>query len=522
MPVAVALRLCAPPPRGRPARTLAILAILVSLLSLLSLAALTEAAHAGGLFVAENGAQALQRGGAFVARADDPTAVLHNPAGLTRADEKQAYLGVNLLSMDATFERAGNYPRESVNLGRQPAYVGERYPRVASEQGPLPIPFLALTIPHNRFAFSLAVFTPHGGAGRYAETVRTASGAEAPAPQRYDATSQNAIVVQPSVAVAYRFSDRLSLGARVSWVYASIDTLAYGQAVPNEAEQRGLDTRARVKATDSFTPQLALGGLYRYRNWEFGLAWQGGVTLDLQGTANIEIGDTLRNPLPGVEIELVPVPDSEARCAPGGTRGAVKACVSFSLPQVASAGARWIARDEDGDEVGDLELDLRWEDWSAAAEQRALLDVQDNVIGSSLGETTMRTGFHDSYSIRLGGSRRFRRESFDLTPRGGVAYDTAAAPLSWTRLAFDGAPRYTVAAGLGIDFFTWRIDVGAAYVGTPTRVVVDQPTPPGGAADRIQPDIPAPLTGESPANPFNAGVYRRSFLIGSVGVTFQI
>ena len=79
-------------------------------LSWISCAAiLTAAATAsgdGGYFGGALGARAAGRSGAFVARADDPTAVLYNPAGIANIGGSVAMFGNRLSYNGYTFTRA--------------------------------------------------------------------------------------------------------------------------------------------------------------------------------------------------------------------------------------------------------------------------------------------------------------------------------------------------------------------------------------------------------------------------------
>src|SRR5262245_36954090 len=94
---------------------------------LLAASAVPASAAAGGFVIGENGAAATGRAGAFVARADDPTALAMNPAGLMKAERFELYLGSNLASYSLTYQRAGNYPNQP-DRATQPAYVGTPYP----------------------------------------------------------------------------------------------------------------------------------------------------------------------------------------------------------------------------------------------------------------------------------------------------------------------------------------------------------------------------------------------------------
>jgi len=84
-----------------------------------------------------------------------------------------------------------------------------------------------------------------------------------------------------------------------------------------------------------------------------------------------------------------------------GTAEALKACVYFSLPQTASFGARWIYRDATGAEVADMEVDVRWEDWSAVSDYRVVVDGQTTLVGEPLHDSIIKHGLEDVISVRI-------------------------------------------------------------------------------------------------------------------------
>lgn len=61
-------------------------------------------AFSNGFQINEQGAKALGMGGAFVAQADDPTAVYFNPAGITQLDRTQVSFGVSPIMPYASFK----------------------------------------------------------------------------------------------------------------------------------------------------------------------------------------------------------------------------------------------------------------------------------------------------------------------------------------------------------------------------------------------------------------------------------
>lgn len=484
------------------------------------------AARAGGQYAGDNGSQGAQRAGAFVAKADDPTAIYYNPAGLFRAATKQFFVGFNLVSFEQSYQREGEYQPLQVEDGQaQPDYVGDPYPFVHNKSGAQAVPFLAATIPHDdKVTFGLGLFAPHGyGKRDFPTTVTTASGATAPAPQRYDAVSQSGLVVLPSVAAAYEVDDKLSIGGRASWGYFQVTTRRFAQGLPNWAEDPAQDTDAQVDVTDPFVFAWGLGVHYHPRPWiEAGFAYSAPMQISAKGTTNTVLGDTLKNLMPGEETQVVPVPADQVQCATGGAVGAIKTCVDFAMPQTATAGVRLISRDRHGREVGDIEVDLRWENWSGASEQRLVMDGQNSVVATPLEPTVMELHYRDVYSLRLGGSRRKKIRGHMCELRYGVSYESAATANSWTRLDTDTAERYAGALGVGIWLGTTRIDLGAAYIDSPIRYVHNQLLDdPNDVAARVQPDVTSPMQAADaqPYHPFNAGTYRSHYVIGSVGLT---
>ena len=62
------------------------------------------AAWAGGEEIPEHGAQALGRGGAFTAKADDLTALQYNVAGLAMARGTRVLFSANIVNASAEFQ----------------------------------------------------------------------------------------------------------------------------------------------------------------------------------------------------------------------------------------------------------------------------------------------------------------------------------------------------------------------------------------------------------------------------------
>jgi long-chain fatty acid transport protein len=65
----------------------------------------------GGFSVPEQGASSLGMAGAFIAKADDLSAIFHNPAGLTQLKGTHFYLSATGYGINGTYTRTG-FPAE--------------------------------------------------------------------------------------------------------------------------------------------------------------------------------------------------------------------------------------------------------------------------------------------------------------------------------------------------------------------------------------------------------------------------
>lgn len=518
------------------------------LLAILACMAPASAARAGGMFVPGFGPQAMGRAGAFVARADDPSALHHNPAGLAKAAGTVLQLGASFLDLTLDYQRAGTY--EQAPAGDDLPYAGQPYPEVGDQSRPAvgvgpfqAVPILAASTDLAALGLrkrgglgglrlGLGVMAPHAYADRsFAPGYEIGAAGEPPPPQRYDVVAQQALVAMPSVAVAYRVGEVLDVGVRASWGVARLEASSYVWGLRNYDEWVGYDGVFGLEVRDDFVPAWGAGALYRPAPWlEIGASYASAMHVDGQGTGSVTLGSGLG--VGPVREEIVPVDDGDARCAPGGTAAALSTCMQLDLPQTASIGARWVLRDGTGAERGDVEVDVRWEDWSAASDYRIVVDGRTSLLFETLKDVVVRHGLQDVISVRAGGSYAVPLGARRVVVRGGLAHDTAAAPVSWQRLDIDGAARTTLAAGLAYEIGDLRVDLGGGVVLAGTRTVracnpdVANPGCPPGSGDapvdeRTAPDPLQPVRepDEQQQSPFNAGTYRSHYVMLGLGVT---
>ncbi len=501
------------------------------------LAAVPATARAGGLFLPGIGPTAQSRGGAFVARADDATALGVNPAGLAKGHGTEIYIGANLVDYSLEFTRRGTY--DDVDLIDQP-WEGEAYAPISDGSKPVigvgpfqAVPLIAvstdfgLKVKGLRFGIGLVAPTAYPDREFGSDYVIDEPGVPPP-PTRYDTVKQQAAVVLPSIAVAYRVSDKLDVGARFSAGVGDVKGVTYVWGETNFGETTQSEAVFDVKAKDAFVPAFGFGVLFRpTTSVEIGLNWDSQVNVHAKGT-----GDTVPSSglaIGGMDVEITPLSDDKTKCAPGGVVGALKACVDIGLPMVTTVGARYLIADGQGD----VELDVAWERWSAVSDHHVVVDGQA-FNSLPLNETDITHGAKDVISVRLGGSWRLPIGANALDLRGGVAMDTAGVRDGWERVDFDGAARQTIAGGVAYVMKKVTFQLGGGFVHEGTRDVGTDCNPAGpgegcaadgteqGLRDRGGPDPAQPLNSGTPfESPFNAGQYKSQYVLLHLGVAYR-
>jgi long-subunit fatty acid transport protein len=251
-----------------------------------------------------------------------------------------------------------------------------------------------------------------------------------------------------------------------------------------------------------------------------------------------------------------PLPDDMATCSKGGTFEEQKACISLQLPMTATVGGRYKILDDSGGMVGDVELDLSWENWGKTCDYDSAHIVDsgctapgqfrvqiesglyvNNQFTQPLNINAVNLGLKDTFGLRLGGSYHIPVGGSKVIARGGYAYDTAAAKEGWLRANFDGAARHTIALGGAYDISGWILNAAFGYVhegtntnpganadgtdcnpttsslgcsGTGADLPIDQRQGPDPTNPLLTPDFQA-------ENPYNQGSIKSHYMMFSLG-----
>ncbi len=452
-----------------------------------------SAARAGGFEVADHGAQAMGRGTAFVAKADDPSAIHHNPAGLARQRGTRLFATGNLLFHSYEFRRSGAFP-DDPNDPATP-WGGRPYPVVSNSGGGFVSPFLALATDFgvfDRLTVAAGVYGPSAIGNRTFPL-----GVEAaPASSRYDYVQSRSTIIYPTLSAGYRLTKWLDVGISGHLAIAKFDQTQVSYADLGECkntEYQPCDTRSTLVASAT-SAAATFGAMLRpNENVGVGLSVRTPVGFNAQGTLSPEPPRLAQN------LQLEP--------------GA--ASLYLDLPLVVRAGARYVSMDQDF-EVYDLEADVVYEAWGTAQREGPIVVVPS--LGSFTNiQSTIVHHYKDTFSIRGGGA--YNVDAFDgvLSLRAGGWFDTPATDHAFTRLDFDTLAKIAGTLGVGYRSGAFGVDFAYAAIASIPRVV-------GVGAGQIRPLNGAkngqPLDANDQVFPaVNEGAYRGFTHVVSVAAT---
>jgi long-subunit fatty acid transport protein len=395
-----------------------------------SLLALTPptAGLAAGIELGSVGVQAVGRGGAFAARASDPTALNHNVAGLMGLAGVQWTASSNIGLWQHCFARAGRYDgAESGIVTNTTVFMTSRYPEtrptypeVCNELSPGVVPQLLVTWKVRPWlAIGGGLLTPAGvGAQTFPDRVRTSAGL-APSPQRYQVVATNVIIVNPTLAVAVAPTSWLRVGAALQPSFARFA----GETTANAIGSQSPATDIRTAANAS------------------GLFFAANLGVQLRAAPWIEVGlHSHLNPNP-VTLSGTTTATVRPYAADPADRlvSQFQSVVTLPLPSLVRAGVRfiklrpdapedWSERDPSRDEVFDVEIDAHFENSSVLQQvttrSMGMVMVGPGQSAPATPEVVLRRGWRDTWGLRAGMEYNAIRSVLAL--RGGLSWDLGA------------------------------------------------------------------------------------------------
>lgn len=429
------------------------------------------------------GVNQMSRGGAWLARADDPLATYLNPAAIVR-NPTGVHLGAQLMFRSQCFDRRNSDGQPVAPGGNLEPPPGE----ICADTPPFPNPQLAATFRiHKQLGLGLAVVGPHAsGSTSWAPTVRYPNRfgveSEAPNPARYMMLENDAILLFPTVSLSYAPIKSLSFGAGFTWGIASFGFSNAAEATSParcadparcpapgnpQPDDFGGDIYARIDGFDGFVPGFVASVLYSPLReldlaawYRFSDAIRSNVDLQTLAPYYSPTGSLNANPTPTEVADAgtfeLPIP-MEARIG-----------VRYHHPRRGAQSQDFVekhrgwARDAFSQDLFDIELDATW----AHNSQIDKIDIQFREryqIGGTPGRVPLDASiphpYKDVFGVRLGGE--YIPIPDFLAIRLGGFFESRGVSAEYLHVDFHLSERAGVAGGAAVRL--GPVDISLAY-----------------------------------------------------------
>jgi long-chain fatty acid transport protein len=378
--------------------------ILTVVLFVLVFLAQASLSHGAGFLIYEHGAAAMAMGGAFVALANNPSAIWHNPAGIAFLQGTQFSLGTTLI-----------WPEASVDLMNWPFPSQRRWDQANQTFYPSNV-YITQSV-GDRVTVGFGFFSPYGLGSKWSEEI----------PLRYLGYEDDMKTYFFNPAIAFKLTDQVSLGVGVSYIHSTVkfklvDLAEFGP-------YGSYDVPAALQG-DGNSFSVNAGLLYRGKNLSLGFNYRSGFDIDYDGSLALDTS--------GVPSALRPLVPTEAN----GT-------TTFRFPHVLGAGLAVNVT-----KAFLLTADFHYVIWSRFDEFIVEFD------NPALENLEVSENWKDSYIIR-GGLQYMITPQFAL--RAGILYDETPQPVESMDPLLPDANRVALTAGVGYTFGKIVLDVAYQY-----------------------------------------------------------
>ncbi len=399
-------------------------------------------AMAAGFRLPEQGAKAMGMGMAFVAQADDPSAIYYNPAGLIQLEGQNLMIGGTYIRENGA-DFTGTTPL-TFNTG-----TGLFDTRSETQED------LDFFIPNAYWtrkaspnvAYGVGIFVPFGLGQKY-ENRQTSI-------FRNQVTDVeiHTLVVNPTVAL--KVNEVLSVGAGIDFMYgrASLSqagVVRLGAAPLDQVNIFQLDLDGNGTAWGYNFGLL----LTPSENWKVGFAYRSPFKLKIKD-ADVDVWEI------NSTVPFVPPGPFTAAQVFGGTSFHTEASTRIDMPATAALGVAYI-RDR-----LTLEVDLDMTFWGSF--KSLVVDIDAN--NPLLPDAVRPEEWNDVVGVNVGAEYRV---TDPLALRLGIRYDPTPVPANTLSPLLPDADRYMYSAGAGYKIRNWTIDLSYMYVDKKDRTVNNQ------------------------------------------------
>jgi long-chain fatty acid transport protein len=468
-------------------------------------------AIAGGPEIADQGARATGRGGAMTVKADDPSAIYYNPAGLALQRGTGFLLSNRMLYTDIEFRRARTLDWSDATHG-VPRLVDFEHVRNEVPWTWLS-PMAAVTSDFGLEDWTFAVGTYAPNAAGHLKYPRFG-------PQRYMMTEQDVIMLYYNASVAWKYKDLFGVGLSLQYVDVprfNFSVVVDGNISPRHVypDSSPFDMHVAIRGENRFGFTGILGAWVKpIRGLEIALA---GRFLPIHVRTDSTLDVTADNLASDEPVKVLKGSVEDNRVA-----------FEITFPTQLRGGIRWYL-EEGGRELADIELDVQWEMWSQNS--RYLLDagVTTELAGQrvDIDQVAIPREFIDTVSIRLGGDVQVIPGRLWL--RAGGFYESPAVRPAYAYLDALSFHRLSPSAGLTLRVLGADLSVAYNWVFQTPAVVTEEEA-------RVYQQVPGSLCQPpymdkdvceehylgKPSAPANAGTYLSTFHAVNASLSFAL
>lgn len=359
-----------------------------------------------GFLIYEHGAAAMAVAGAFVAVANDASAVFHNPAGLAFLSGTQFSVGTTLI-----------IPKASLELPKWPDPRFKKVDQVSQVFYPSTVYFSQPIT--DKIVLGFGFFSPYG------------LGAEWPSdyPLRYIAVKDDLKTFFFNPVIAFKLSPNLAAGVGLAYIHStlSFDLVQLANLSFINPLFGAYDVPVKLEASGNGYG-LNAGLLYKGETFSVGANWRSGFKIDYEGDLTLDWSN-----VPSVVQPLLPK---------SGT-----AKTSFDYPHILCFGLALNPTPQLR-----LSADLNYVLWSVYDEFTVEVEVPN------FEDKHVEENWKDAFTIR--GGIEFKA-SDNVAIRGGILYDQTPQPVETMDPILPDANRVAITGGFG--FKTGRLVFDFAY-----------------------------------------------------------
>lgn len=379
-------------------------------------AVLPSTGFALGFRVVDHGAEATARGGAFAATADNPSAVYHNPAGITQLEGTQLLLNVYALDFEATVD---------------PATPGDNFDSKFEYQF-VPDLFLTWKPKDAPIALGLGFYAPFGFALEYPDSAAVRTIAKKGKIQFFTANP----------VIAYQVTDQLSVavGATLNYSRAKLSR-GLGFTSGDDFSLEG----------DGFGVGVTAGVFWEpTKQHAFGVQYFGPIDMRYSGHA--------RTRLPSFTTSVEPIPGLVIPVKVPGFESEEDTDLTLDLPQSIAFGYSFRPTED-----WNFEFDIEWTDWDR-------LNAPPLHLSKNL-DSPLVFDYESSFIYEFGVTKKFGR---GWSVSAGYIYSENSVPNEAFNPIVPDSNRHVLSVGVGRRYEHWNWYLTYQYAYGPHRTIDQQ------------------------------------------------